>query len=258
MNHYAQYLHCEGSRLIIDLRTFETEQRWGQIVSFDALPKDIILSYIMGRSVAKLTIRPLENGDCFFYLEFFLKETIAVELLTEDIRWVNNYEEKYRQPPYNTRYGLTKTTGFHAYYDFSISGSLLASKLYRYRLLRTEYETGESRILELLSEEPSLSIVGTNCLKITLNPTPEETCFAFLFSKGKLFSTKKRLEEYAEYYFGELSHNCVWCSFFLLPSGTYTKLPYSIEPFTKDGYGFSLHHSSRKDLFHLPIVPHKF
>jgi hypothetical protein len=31
-------------------------------------------------------------------------------------------------------------------------------------------------------------------------------------------------------------------------NGTYTKLGYSIEPFTKDGYGFSLHHSSKKEL----------
>lgn len=213
---------------------------------------DYIKKYTVDDFEFKVTKRKIDNGDVFLYFEFENQKEINVILKLDEILEKYQFEKLYKKPNYDNRYGENKSTGPNGYYDLK-AGSVFMSKIYNYKILEYEYENNEKSVLaELISETNDIETLDLNTIKISLKANRGKnkvTSFFILVSNSKLFRNIENLENYMEYYYNSVFNNSVWCTYFMAPACTYTKLPYSIEPFTKDGYGFSLQHSSRKDLF---------
>lgn len=200
------------------------------------------------QSHTQITKRTLKNGDIFLYIECQNQIERNIKIRLDQVMAQNNYDKYYEEPLIDQRYGQNKVTGPSAYLDLAV-GSALITKVYYYKPKVKKYkENWKSYYLELMQERNDI-VVGEQQVEISLKPYEGKSCFTLLLSKNKLFKDIRHLEQYMTYYFKSLYHSAVWCSFFMTPSGTYTKLPYSIDPFSKDGYGFNLQHSSRKDLF---------
>lgn len=194
-----------------------------------------------------LTIRTLPNNDTFLYYDYQGPKT---ELLIElgEITQTHTHDYLYQKPPYDQRYGENKLTGLHAYLDLA-QGSVAVSKLYCYETLTQIYGGGQSTLYHLIQESADLYIENNHrlCIPLFAGSDNQQSGFVLL-SASKLFADTANLDAYMSYVYDGIANNNVWCSFFTTPAGTYCKLPYSIEPFTKDGYGYSLQHSSRKDM----------
>ena len=209
---------------------------------------DHIKEYRSPSGELKLTKRTLHNGDFFLFFEY-KGANARLNFVMDGIAEVFKYGHLYKKPPYDSRYGENKVSGLYAYFDL-LTGSAVLSKIYCYQKKVREYEDGaESVVYEFIGENDSFDLNGKGfCANLDQRGKSAASLFFVLISKSKLFQNKENLDKYMEHYYDALFNNSVSNSFFVSPSGTYTKLPYSIEPFTKNGYGYSLHHSSRKDM----------
>jgi len=224
---------------------------------FHNITTDYIKTYKKESGVLQVTFRPLPNGDYFLYFDY---EGAPAQVAIFG-GWGNRYnalqyDHLYKKPPFDNRYGENKLTGFGYYLDSFDKDSAIFSKIHHYKELTQTYEDGsKSTLLELIEEVnmPLPNNDGAVCVPVgnpafQLKEDGGGASFFVILSNAKLFNNTTNLENYMKYFYEALHNNSVWNCFFVLPSGTYTKLPYSIEPFTKQGYGYSLHHSSRKDM----------
>ena len=238
----------EKNEVKIDIKDYYLRINNANKIGFNNKTYDFVKTYSINGTNLKITNRLLKNGDVFLYFEGTNSKKNLINIAIDDIKDVYEFENLYKKPKYDNRYGENKLTGINSYIDLK-TGSLLLTKIYYYKTMINKYdENNESKVLSLICEDNDINIFD-NCISINLKSDCPEFCFSIVLSKKKLFNSIENLNRYEEYYFESLYNNAVWCSFFMRPSGTYTKLPYSIEPFTKDGYGYSLHHSSRKDMF---------
>lgn len=201
-----------------------------------------------GMMSIKITKRHIDNGDIFLYIEIknVKKCNLKVEV-PKNTSEIVQFEEYYQKPGYDNRYGENKVTGPFRYMECK-EGSVMISKIYYFNRLRKQYTENEySEIYELIEESDNIEIEQANVI-YNIDNKAQECSFFLLLSNEKLFNSRKSLNEYIQDYYLNIKTNYVVSSYFIQPSGTYTKLPYSIEPFTKNGYGYSLHHSSKKEL----------
>lgn len=208
---------------------------------------DEINNYKIDKANFIVTKRILDNGDIFLYIEGEAVSDAEIEINLDKIKEEITFEHLYKKPPYDNRYGENKLTGIHSYIDLEV-GSAVLTKIHYFNEKVAKYENdNRSYLLELVNETNEITCENNKVI-VKLNSNKSRVAFTLILSKNKLFRNRNNLNNYMEYYYNSVFNNSVWCSFFLRPSGTYTKLPFSIEPFTRDGYGFSLQHSSRKDL----------
>jgi ABC-type polysaccharide/polyol phosphate transport system ATPase subunit len=209
---------------------------------------DSIKEFSLSAGKLKLTKRILPNKDIFMFFEYD-GSADSLNIFFDKITDTYIYDYLYKKPPFDNRYGENKLTGLYAYLDLR-QGSACISKIHHYKELTFSYtDESVSIVYELIKESDDISIINNDCLNFSIGNKKGTSTFFILVSKQKLFRDKENMNKYMEYYYQALYNNSVWNSFFTTPSGTYTKLPYSIEPFSKDGYGYSLHHSSKKDMF---------
>lgn len=200
-------------------------------------------------SLVSVTKRVIDNGDIFLY--FDIKNPKDQEIIFKINEIVNefSFETYYKKPSFDDRYGENKVSGPYAYLDL-IKGSTVISKLYYYKELSLKYENMQySVVYDLETEKCNIKIVD-DLIKINIEEISDNCSFFMVLSNEKLFKELKNLKHYFKEYYKGIGNNSVLNSYFVRFSGTFTKLPYSIEPFTKEGYGFSLHHSSKKELIH--------
>lgn len=233
-------------KLKFDISSLFNNNEVGQVKRFGKW-YDIINELIYKKMIIKKTQRFLDNGDVFVFFE--IKNPIKSHIHINFNKSFNGttFDDLYIKPEFDNRYGENKISG-PSFYIKAENIYCIISKLYYYKELITTYDSENySSLLELKSEENTIKI-DKNELVLDINCLSENCSFFLLLSKEKLFNDEKYIKEYFDHYFNNIRQNFVASSYFILPSGTYTKLPYSIEPFTKNGYGFSLHHSSKKEL----------
>lgn len=240
-------IEVSENKLIVNASDYYIRMNSSKHLEFDGRVYDFTDKFKVKNAEIKVTKRILNNGDAFIYFEGKNTSNQIIEIKLDEIIDKYEFDDLYQKPPYDNRYGENKLTGINSYLDLK-TGSAVLTKVYYYKDLSLKYSDGQSYLTSLLQEDNDINI-EENTIKINLKKQYESFAFCLICSKNKLFSDIENLNKYMKYYYEGLYNNSVWCSFFLRPSGTYTKLPYSIEPFTKDGYGFSLHHSSKKDLF---------
>ena len=243
---------------IVHAKDCDNHMRDAKIKSFLNKDVDFIKEITKSSSgTLRTTFRLLPNKDYFLYFEY---EGTAAQC---DIFFDYNnkseifqFDHLYVKPPFDNRYGENRLTGIGHYFDFFTEGSMLVSKVHHYKELTKVYDdSSKSSIYELIDESNVPLPSSNGALSVFLGAKSCKTSFFLLFSQEKLFRCKENMTTYMKHYYHGLANNSVWNSFFVCPAGTYTKLPYSIEPFTKNGYGYSLHHSSRKDL--IPWYEHQ-
>ena len=237
----------EKGNFIIDASHYIIRMQNPEIKYFMERKVDSIQKYSNKNGTLKLTKRQFENKDLMLFIEY-IGDKVELFLQLDTLMDIFRYDQLYKTPPYDNRYGTNKLTGLYAYCDLNI-GSAVISNVYDYKELVKQYTNGaQSTIYELVNENPIIEIDKQGIVHISMGGNKcNSTCF-ILLSNEKLFNEKDNLNKYMEYFYEALYNNSVWNSFFCTPAGTYTKLPYSIEPFTKDGYGYSIHHSSRRDM----------
>jgi len=229
---------------VINIKEYKAKDD-AQVKTFYDDDVDFISNYNQEHGNLVITLRKLLNNDFFLYFEYEGKDsfiTLEFGKIVQELQ----FDHMYRKPPFSSRYGENKLTGIGAYLDLA-DGSAVISKVYRYKKLSKTYGDIEKSTLYELINETGVQINSDNNIEIAVGGSGRVTFFV-LMSYEKLFKNQKNLTKYMEHYYEALYNNSVWNTFFVTPEGSYSKLPYSIEPFTKEGYGYSLHHSSRKDL----------
>lgn len=226
----------------------------GQIKKFNDQCYDVSKKFDFDDIILNIVKRHIDNGDIFLFFDIKNPKKQKIYLKLDEIIDIHNFDRYYEKPDYDNRYGENKITGPFAYLDL-IKGSAIISKLYYFKELRFLYDNSQySSVYELADENCNIGIKD-NLVTVTISDISKNCSFFILLSNEKLFKNIENLEFYFERYFEGIKNNCIVNSYFVKFDGTYTKLPYSIEPFTKEGYGFSLHHSSKIEL--LPFLDYK-
>jgi hypothetical protein len=208
---------------------------------------DIIKKYDFNGTKLQIIKRCIDNGDFFLFFDITNPKPQKIIFKINNNPKVYSYEDIYEKPPYDDRYGENEVTGPYAYLDFNKNSAIL-SKLYYFNELRHNYpEDQYSSVLELKEENMDIEINNSRII-MNISNISDNCSFFILLSKEQLFTNKQNSDNFFKKYFESIKSNAVESSYFIRYDGTYTKLPYSIEPFTIHGYGFSLHHSSKREL----------
>lgn len=186
----------------------------------------------------EIVVREIDNKDEFIFFKIeCLKycHSLSFNLLF-DIG--ENYTVKDLTPyeivkDYSAVTGYDETT-LPSYYIESTNNSLILSKLYYSNNLVKKYNKGVSTLKELTAEQTISIRDKSGVINIPLNISKGAIEGWFLLSKDKLFSTDNDIENYAHF----LNTNQT-VSPWLTANGQYVKIPYSIEPYTKEGYGLN-------------------
>lgn len=237
-----------GTRIVVDCRDGGPALSGGRTVEWRGHTYDTIATYTAGRAVFTITRRDLENGDRFLYFEAKAPRGATVDIQLGSVLSAQHFDALYRKPAFDRRYGRVRNSGPFGYLTLG-QGSAFVSQIYHYDRLEKHYPNGgTSTIYRLVRESANIEPTGKGSLRFRFRAGGRQAAFFLLLSDTALVADETRLDAYMAHYYETLANNGVWCSFFMLPSGTLTKLPLSIEPFTPNGYGYSLQHSSRKDM----------
>jgi hypothetical protein len=194
-------------------------------------------------------IREIDNGDQLVFIqleglkevsahaELTFNETNRAELMDWDQRFVdrphdkNTGEDKSTQP-----IGLFKLSQFE-----DPRCELVLSKGHLSSLLVENYGEGLSSHVRVLEEESKeYSVEQSNdAVRISLELSAEKGKVAeqwFMVSDQSLFASEKELQSWIDYQLDSYKEANGW----LTAGGPMKKLPWSIEPFTKEGYGRNL------------------
>ncbi len=199
-------------------------------------------------SSIKITVRRLPNDDLIIYFEVNNSENQKIKIKTDVIKGRNNFDKLYQKPAYSPQYGENKLTGPSSFYDLE-NGSMLVSKVVHYREMEAIYDDGAKSVLKEFKYERNPIKSDHNSLEVEFDRGTEKATFFIMLSKQKLFRNFDNMKSYMLYHFNNVYNNCLRSSFFQLPDGAYTKLPYSIDPFTRDGYNINITANVNNDIF---------
>lgn len=199
-------------------------------------------------SEIKITVRRLPNDDLIIYFEINNSENQKIKIKTDFIRGRNNFDKLYKKPEYSPQYGENKLTGPGSFYDLE-NGSMLISKVVHYRETEAIYDDGTKSVLKEFKYERNPIKNNPDSIEIEFDRGTEKAAFFIMLSKQKLFRNFDNMKNYMLYHFDNVYKNKLRSSFFQLPDGAYTKLPYSIDPFTRDGYNINITANVNNDIF---------
>ena len=214
---------------------------------------DVIETYEVtynSKPIAKfiLVSRTFDNDIKFNYIT---GKNLTGKNLTFSIKSKPNYiscfdlNKKAVVKDFSTLVGYDKTTLPDKYLEFESSSSLLYN-VYIYSISSINYDGVNHSIVKILDNQ-SLSTDSSNSKYLNKFVLKKNQYFDTLIVSGnsKLFNNEEEINLFTSVFSKSLSSS--WLSF----DGAYTKLPYSIEPYTPDGYGRNLNSEMEKGLFKL-------
>lgn len=179
--------------------------------------------------------RKFENGIIYNFLtaKNMTYNKLNINLnINKNVNNYNLFKEYEIEKEYSYTVGYDKTT-LPSYYFEEDDESMLVYKTYIYDYKTYKYENGNYSVLkELIHEKP----INTFNSKETQIELPYKSMFdqLIIVSEKPIFDEETTIEDYSNIL--NNGKSSVWISF----DGVYSKLPYSIEPYTKDGYGRNL------------------
>ncbi|MBM7702499.1 hypothetical protein [Metabacillus iocasae] len=205
-----------------------------------------------------VTVRTLNNDDFFIFTKFHnqtyqpvrLNMVIPFEVTFTEYEMTRFDSEKINHEhdstlgvdPTTTPHGIVELTGENAY------ANMVISKNYNSKQLTTSYnEQQRSTLRELIKEHDEAKIKkGDKGLILTFPHLSKRNSLSeswLLYSEKPLFNETKHFDEWEKHTLKEYKKINKWYT----AEGPYGKLPWSIEPGTKLGYGryFSLVHDRR-------------
>ena len=215
--------------------------------------KDTIYLFNIKKSTTlgqlELTVRKIDNGDVFVFSKLINTSDTGLSLPLQIVFKnhssfnLNSFEEKIKQE-HNRVFGIDYTSNVKGLY--TIEGKkpyqLFLSQNYLSKELVETYEDGTKSVLRELVNEDKFIDISKKKNNVTFNLKLRTTAQNqisenwFLLSRNELFSSEKELTYYKNYSNKNFIKSFKW----LTATGTYTKLPWSIEPATKLGYGRNL------------------
>ncbi|MEG0258295.1 MAG: hypothetical protein RR595_01165 [Lysinibacillus sp.] len=205
----------------------------------------------------QLTVREIDNGDQFVFTKFF-NTTEKGATLPFKIVFTNkpsythySFEEEIAQE-HDRVFGIDYTSNVKGVYSLTSEQpyQLFLSQNYISKDLVEKYENGEQSVLrELVNEDKYIDITDkkdTLTFNLKLRTTSENQFSEnwFLLSKEPLFSTEDEMSYYKNLTNDKFIKSPKWQT----AVGTYTKLPWSVEPSTKVGYGRNLVYQQVEDV----------
>lgn len=185
-----------------------------------------------------LVERNFENNDklLMITIENLSNRRVNVEIEStmqkKDIKSIYNFKENETIKEFSTTIGYDKTTLPMKYIEYKNDKSVLISKGFKYKKLTSRYNAKESSQLKKLIEENENIVLENDSLVHNFVLSGFENYDSYLaLSNGKLFNNEKSIGLYINMLNG--SKYTSWLAY----DGSYHKLPYSIEPFTREGYG---------------------
>lgn len=197
----------------------------------------------------EITLRELDNGDQFVFTKFLNKvdegTSIPFKLIFSNANKFKVYPFSEEIPQEHDRvFGIDYTTNVKGLYTLTGQQSyqLYLSQNYISKELVETYDNGDKSVLrELVNEDDYLDVIESRnglTFNLKLRTTAQNQLSEnwFLLSKEPLFSA----EDEMSYYKNLTNRNFINSPKWQTASGIYTKLPWSVEPSTKVGYGRNL------------------
>jgi hypothetical protein len=198
-----------------------------------------------------VTVRKLNNKDLLIFTSIENKsdqpKSIDFSLtLPQTNRYsLADWDQRKVNHPHDGNTGIDKTTQPIGLFSFrhydNLRYEVVLGKQYTSLPVTKDYSNGlHSQLREIISEKKKYQIAqqaSSATLDFTLKANKGETSEQWLMlSKEKLFSTNDELQSWVDYHLDSYKEANTW----LTPSGPMKKLPWSIEPYTKKGYGRNL------------------
>lgn len=215
--------------------------------------KDFVYTYNVKKDnklgTLELTIRKIDNGDQFVFSKFTNQATEGTTIPLK-ITFSNHtdydlysFEEEIEQE-HDRVFGIDYTTNVKGVYTLSGKQpySLYLSQNYISKELTQQYDEQHSSILrELVNEDKFIEVTqdsSTITFNMKLRTTDSDQISEnwFLVSKQSLFNNEDEMAYYKNLTNYEFIKSPKWQT----ATGNYTKLPWSVEPATKVGYGRNL------------------
>gem|GEM_PF-5916500 len=199
----------------------------------------------------KVTVREIDNGDFFIFTQLQNKSSKGYSAsisypISGNIKYdLTDFERQKIQHEHDHVYGVDPTTypiGLLTVKEHeNLVTNMMISRNYISKELKTNYENGDNSVVrELTSEKKDLKLMhDDNGLTVTLplqsvgNDISENW---LLLSKEPLFKKQEALDEWISQSTKQYKETNKWYT----AEGPYSKLPWSIEPETKLGYGRNL------------------
>lgn len=246
---YIQLVLRDGVMLLSNGYDFQLERN-EVIEKINA--QDEYFTFTVRKEQAKMgtlevVVREIENSDQFVFTQFQRtaekEATIPMKLVFENEKNYDffQFEEEIEQE-HDRVFGIDHTTNVKGLYSIGSAYNLLLSQNYISTELREVYEDGKESVLrELINEDTNLNIdieQKNLVYNLELRTTGVDQISEswFLLSDDNLFNSEETMKSYKEFTNHEFISSRKW----LTAAGPYTKLPWSIEPATKLGYGRNL------------------
>jgi len=187
----------------------------------------------------KVTRRTLTNGDVVYFTKLNNKQDeplqLNLSLLFEDESLnLEPFEKEGIDHAHDSTYGVDPTTIPAGLLKVGDERSLYLGKNYESSVLEHEYDNGDTSRLRELVEERNSYLVGESKLHMKVSSSGNSVTENWmLWSDDSLFESEEEMaswELYNREYYKSVQK---W----LTPTGALIKLPWSIEPVTKHGYG---------------------
>lgn len=221
--------------------TQERENATDTTYAFDVSEGDEALGHL------QIVVRAIDNGDQFVFQSFTStaddERALPLKLHIKQAKSVDyfSFEEEIIQE-HDRVFGIDYTTNVKGIFTINDSYDLLLSQNYVSRQLVETYDDGtESRLRELVREDKTYEQTkhgNTTTFTLPLHTTKKDDISEnwLLLSQEPLFNDDKERTYYKNFTNDKFIMSNKW----LVADGTYTKLPWSVEPATKLGYGRNL------------------
>lgn len=185
----------------------------------------------------EITERTLGNGTRFVFEKMEndawlpLPITTSIEGLSKPD--FTNWNPEVIEHPYHNDFGVDPTVNPFGAITYE-GGEMLQGNVFISKELEAEYENQEtSHLRELDKEVRDLEITGDSLSKEFWLPPHQIAESWSLLAEEPLFNEEQTEKEWIEFSLNNQTMQLNW----LTSEGPYTKLPFSIEPNTKMGYG---------------------
>lgn len=207
--------------------------------------RDVVYSYEVyagNEHIGEVSItdRTLRNGDELHFSSFEnigdKPHTVTIEYPLSGEMELTSFNDigSSIEHKHDSTVGVDPTTIPVGYGTLADGSSVWLGQRYTSTVLTKTYESGKTSVVRELDEETNPYEVEDERLKQTLKANSDQLAESWLMRSGDpLFSSVEKATSWAE----DMAVDYRWAKKWLTPAGVYQKVPWSIEPGTKMGYG---------------------
>lgn len=233
--------------------TLQTEETAAKYRANDTILTYAVTNEDVAVGTLTMTIRHIDRGDQIVFadmrastksavtipLQLVTSSSAVEELRFDDIEFIREHDATF---------GVNKLTNLAGLFRFEDEAyEVVASQNFVSRELMKQYDDGDTSTIRELVQEIRNVTTSTDDGEATIHmpltgKVGEISESWFLVGPEKLFTD----DETALYYRGYMENFNIRSQMWLNATGAYTKLPWSVEPATQDGYGRNLLHQRNK------------